>query len=63
MCIRGNHLPFMNKELSKEVIHRTRLQNYDFLRNGSDENKRKFSSNETNASHCSEKIRKIIAVI
>ena len=39
--IRGNHLPFMNKELSKEVIHRTRLRNYDFLRNRSDENKKK----------------------
>ena len=26
-CIRGNHLPFMNKKLSKEIMHRTRLRN------------------------------------
>ena len=29
--IRGNHLPFMNKELSKEIMHTTRLWN-NFLR-------------------------------
>ena len=40
--IRGNHLPFMNKKLSKEIMHRTRLRN-NFLRNRSDENKRKYS--------------------
>ena len=40
--IRSNHLPFMNKELSKEIMHRTRLLN-NFLRNRSDENKRKYS--------------------
>ena len=40
--IRGNHLPFMNKELSKEIMHRTRLRS-NFLRNRSDENKRKYS--------------------
>ena len=40
--IRGNDLPFMNKELSKEIMHRTRLWN-NFLRNRSDENKRKYS--------------------
>ena len=48
--IRGNHLPFMNKELSKEVMHRTRLRN-NFLRNRSDENKKSIPSNETTASH------------
>ena len=32
----------MNKELSKEIMHRTRLWN-NFLRNRSDENKRKYS--------------------
>ena len=37
--IRGNHLPFMHKELSKD---RTLLWN-NFLRNGSYENKRKYS--------------------
>ena len=40
--IRSNDLPFMNKELSKEIMHRTRLWN-NFLRNRSDENKRKYS--------------------
>ena len=32
----------MNKELSKEIMRRTRLRN-NFLRNRSDENKRKYS--------------------
>ena len=32
----------MNKELSKELMHRTRLRN-NFLRNRSDENKGKYS--------------------
>ena len=41
-CIRGNHLPFMNKELSKEIMDRTRLRN-NFLTNRSDENKKKYS--------------------
>ena len=40
--IRGNHLPFTNKERSKEIMRRTRLRN-NFLRNRSDENKRKYS--------------------
>ena len=40
--ISGNHLLFMNKELSKEIIHRTQLWN-NLLRNRSDENKRKFT--------------------
>ena len=40
--IRGNHLPFMNKELLKEIMHRTRLRN-NFLWNRSDKNKRKYS--------------------
>ena len=39
--IRGNHLPFMNKELSEEIMHRTRLRT-NVLRNRSDENKRKL---------------------
>ena len=40
--IRGNQLPFVSKELSKETMCRTRLWN-KFLRNRSDENKRKYS--------------------
>ena len=38
--VRGNHLPFMNKTLSKAVMHRTRFRN-KYLRNKTDENKRK----------------------
>ena len=39
--IRGNRLPFMNKELSKEIMYRKRFRKI-FLRNRSDENKRKY---------------------
>ena len=39
---RGNHLPFINKTLSKEIIKRTRLRN-KFLENSNDYNKREFS--------------------
>ena len=51
--IRGNHLPFMNK-LSKEIMHRTRLRN-NFLRNRSDENKRKYSKQQN---YCVSLLRK-----
>ena len=40
--VRGNHQPFMNKELSKEIMHRTRFRN-NVLRNRPDDNKRKYS--------------------
>ena len=39
---RGNHLPFMNKTLSKVVIHRTRSRN-KYLRNKTYANKRKYT--------------------
>ena len=39
---RGNHLYFTNKELSKAIMTRTRLRNR-FLKNRSDENRRKYS--------------------
>ena len=39
--IKGNRLPFMNKEFSKEIMYRKQLRN-NFLRNRSDENKRKY---------------------
>ena len=38
--IRGNHLPFMNKTLSKAIMHRTRFRN-KHLRNKTNENKKK----------------------
>ena len=39
---RGNHLPFMNKELSKAIMNQTRLMNV-YLRKRSDENRKKYS--------------------
>ena len=39
---RGNHMPFLNRALSKEIMTRTRLRN-NFLKDRSEENKRKYS--------------------
>ena len=39
---RGNHMPFMNRALSKEIMTRTRLRN-NFLKDRSEGNKRKYS--------------------
>ena len=39
---RGNHSPFMNKELSKAVMKKTRLRS-KFLRNKSPENRENFN--------------------
>ena len=39
--VQGNHLPFMNKALSKVIMHRTRFRN-KYLKNKSDEKKRKY---------------------
>ena len=39
---RGNHIPFMNKALSKEIMPRTRLRN-KFLKDRSEKNKKKYS--------------------
>ena len=39
---RGNHMPFMNKVLSKETMTRTRLRN-KFLKDRSEENKKRYS--------------------
>ena len=38
--IRGKHLPFMNKELSKAIMHRSKLRN-NFLGHRSNENRKK----------------------
>ena len=40
--VRGNHLPFMNKTLSKAIMHRTRFRN-KYLRNKILENKKKYT--------------------
>ena len=42
MFVRGNHLPFLNKTLSKAIMHRTRFHD-KYLRNKIDENKRKYA--------------------
>ena len=39
---RGNHLTFMNKNISKEIMKRTRLQN-QFLKNRTDGNKSRYT--------------------
>ena len=39
---KGNHRPFMNKALSKEIMTRTRRRN-KFLKNRSEENKKRYS--------------------
>ena len=39
---RGNHMSFMNKALSKEIMRKTRLRN-KFLKDRSEENKKKYS--------------------
>ena len=39
---KGNHMTFMNRALSKEIMARTRLRN-NFLKDRSEENKRKYS--------------------
>ena len=40
--IRGNQMPFMNKELSKAIMDRTRFGN-NFLKHRTDENRKKYS--------------------
>ena len=52
--IRDNHLPSMNKDLSKEIMHRTRPRN-NVLRNRSDEYKRKCSKHQN---YCVSLLRK-----
>ena len=39
---RGNHLPFMNKTVSKEIMKRTRFRN-QFLKKRTDENKSRYT--------------------
>ena len=39
--IPGNHFLFMNKELSKAIMHRSKLRN-NFLRHRSNENRKKI---------------------
>ena len=61
-CIRDNHPPSMNKELSKEIMHRTRPRN-NFLRNKSDEYKRKYFKHQNYCVSFLRKMRKIVTTI
>ena len=45
---RANHMSFMNNALSKEIMTRTRLRN-KFLKERSEENKQKYSTQQNNA--------------
>ena len=40
--VRGSHLPFMSKTLSKAIVHKTRFPS-KYLRTKTDENKRKYT--------------------
>ena len=40
---RGNHMPFINKTLSKEIIERIKLRN-KFLKERTDESKKRYTS-------------------
>ena len=40
--VRGNHSPFMNKNLSKAIMLRTKLRNI-FLKNRTEENKNRYT--------------------
>ena len=40
---RGNHMPFINKNLSKEIMKRTKLRN-KFLKERTDESKKRYAS-------------------
>ena len=48
--VRDNYLPFINKTLSKAIMHRTRFRN-KYLRNKTDENKRKYTKQRNYLSH------------
>ena len=53
--VQGNHLPFMIKTLSKEIMTRTMLRNR-FLKNRTEENKRKYTKQRN---HCVSLLKKI----
>ena len=53
--VQGNHLPFMNKTLSKEIMTLTRLRNR-FLKNRTEENKKKYTKQRN---YCVSLLRKV----
>ena len=54
--VRGNHLPFMNKSLSKEIMKRTHLRN-KFLKYRNKENKSRYTKKKRN--YCVSLVRKM----
>ena len=52
--VRGNHLPFINKTLSKAIMHRNKFRN-KYLRNKTDENKGKYTKQRN---YCASPLRK-----
>ena len=42
---RGNHLPFMNNNISKEMMKRTRFRN-QFLKNRTDKSKNSYTKQQ-----------------
>ena len=53
--IRSNHLPFMNKELSKAIMHRSKLRN-NFLQHRANENVEKYTKQRN---YCVSSLRRI----
>ena len=48
--VRGNHMPFMNKTLSKAIMGKTRFRN-KYLRNKTDKSKKKYTKQRNTVSH------------
>ena len=56
---RDNHLPIMNKTISKEIMKRNRLRN-KFLKNRTDENKSRYTKQRN---YCDSLLRKTKTVL
>ena len=56
---RGNHMPFINKTLSKEIMKRTKLRN-KFLKDRTEENRDRYASQRNCCISLLKKIKKII---
>ena len=54
---RGNHMPFINKTLSKEIMKRTKLRN-KFLKERTEENRSRYASQRNYCASLSKKTKK-----
>ena len=59
---RGNHLPFMNMTLSKEIIKRTKLRN-TFLKERTGESKKRYISQRNYCVSLLKKTKNIIITV